>query len=40
MRKEPDRIAKPELYGWARFGAYRYSHRRIAPEFKEEFIRH
>lgn len=29
-----------QLYWWARFGAYRYSYRRIAPEFKEEFLKH
>lgn len=27
-------------YWWARFGAYRYSYRRIAIEYKEEFIMH
>lgn len=39
--------SKPELYNrvigiywWARFGSYRFSYRRIANEYKEEFIMH
>ena len=41
LKKKPELYEKVlGVYWWARFGSYRFSYRRIASEYKEEFIIH
>lgn len=41
LKDRPELYSKTiKYYWWARFGAYRYSYRRIAEEYKMEFLLH